>query len=292
LISGLRALWFSICGLGFTALSVWLNIRFGGPHFLDQLFIPRNWSGLKGLEQVEVVLGPLLLPLSLAVGTAWALRKDRQRRIAGILLATTSSVGWYFGGGRGVSINAMFCAILAIAIGMGLFWDGLMRGRWRWQERLRPAIQRAPAALFLWLLIPWLLVPWIVGGTGISDWNPVVRLQAEVAAETRFGQETRLLAKTPGLVVCESMLRCFFAGKPNIYDPFNSTRLVNFNKLNVDDMVGQLRQRRYGAVQFDSPIEHEGGTERWDERIVQAVEENYVPLLMNADGEIYVPRPE
>ena len=54
-------------------------------------------------------------------------------------------------------------------------------------------------------------------------------------------------------------------------------------------MLEDLRQQRYAAVQFDEPIERERQSERWDPAILAAIEANYVPAVVNADGEIYVP---
>jgi hypothetical protein len=43
-------------------------------------------------------------------------------------------------------------------------------------------------------------------------------------------------------------------------------------------------------VQFDEPIERERHSDRFDPAIVKAIEENYMPAAINADGEIYVPK--
>jgi hypothetical protein len=41
---------------------------------------------------------------------------------------------------------------------------------------------------------------------------------------------------------------------------------------------------------LDSPIQQERQSERFDPAVEAAIEQNYVPALTNADGEIYVPR--
>jgi hypothetical protein len=297
-----RAAWFAGCGLGFAAISVGLNIRFGGPHFIDQMLGPRSWAASKAFADLENLLGPLLLPVCVAAGTAIALRRDRTRRIAGILLGTSLVVGGYFGGGRGVSINALFSALLAMVILLGLFFDAVAKGEWGWTRREDAArktaknlvpgwVGYAPVVLFGWLLIPWLLVPAIISGFAGGAWDPVHRLRATRAAERRFGAETRMLQSAPGPVLCESLLACALAGKPYVYDPFNATRMIDFGRLDVGVVVDAVRRREYGAVQFDSPMQFERGSERWDARIVAAVEENYRPLVVNEDGEIYVPKP-
>jgi hypothetical protein len=263
---------------------------------------PRSWAASKAFADLENLLGPLLLPVCVAAGTAIALRRDRTRRIAGILLGTSLVVGGYFGGGRGVSINALFSALLAMVILLGLFFDAVAKGEWGWTRREDAArktaknlvpgwVGYAPVVLFGWLLIPWLLVPAIISGFAGGAWDPVHRLRATRAAERRFGAETRMLQSAPGPVLCESLLACALAGKPYVYDPFNATRMIDFGRLDVGVVVDAVRRREYGAVQFDSPMQFERGSERWDARIVAAVEENYRPLVVNEDGEIYVPKP-
>jgi hypothetical protein len=99
-----------------------------------------------------------------------------------------------------------------------------------------------------------------------------------------------MLHNLPGPAICESLLRCYFAGKPYIFDPFNTTRLIQFGKLDPKPMIEGLRQQRYAAVQFDYPVQKERSSERFDPAIVGAIEQSYVPALVNEDGEIYVPR--
>jgi hypothetical protein len=55
-------------------------------------------------------------------------------------------------------------------------------------------------------------------------------------------------------------------------------------------MLEDLRRGRYAAVQFDEPIKQERQSERWDPAILAAIEANYVAAVVNADGEIYVPK--
>jgi len=281
LIARWRAVWFAGCGLVLAAVSVALNVHFGGAYFVSQLLAPRSYSTGHALANLMDVFGPLLLPFCVAIAMAFSVRKDRRRRIATILLVVSLGLGGYFGGGRGVSINALFSAVLATAILLGLFWDEACATRWRWLGR-----EFAPLLLFGWLLIPWLLVPWIV----TDDWNPAHRFREDVAAEGRFAGETAFLRARSGPALCESLLRCYFAGKPFVYDPFNATRLIELHRLDERPMLEDLRRQRYAAVQFDESIELERQSERWDPAIVAAIEANYVPAVVNEDGEIYVPK--
>jgi hypothetical protein len=279
LVSRWRALWFSGWGLGLVGVAVWLNIHYGGPYFLSQLLAPRAYVGGKVVEQFLNVFGPLLLPFWVALSMAFVLRKQARRRVATILLAATLVVGGYFGGGQGVTINCLFTAMLASAILIGLFFDEVASGRWRWAGR-RWAVH-VPLVLFGWLAIP--LIVW-------GNWNVVGRLREAAAAERRFDVAVETLRDRPGPAMCESLLLCHYAGKGYVYDPFNATRLIHFGKLDAGVVVEDLRRQRYAAIQLDGPAAGYKDSERFAAAIVAAVEENYVPALTLEDTVIYVPK--
>ncbi len=266
-----RAAWFATCGLCFTGLSLWLNLHYGGPFFVTQLLAPRGYSVGKAVEQAGIVLGPLLLPLAVAVFTAFRFRQDPTRRIAAILLATSLAFGLYFSGGSGVAVNAFVSIFLAIVMLCGLTFEAM--------PQLRPA-------LFAWLLIPWLLVPRLATG----DWNPFARLAETRAAAQRFSQETALLRSLPGPALCESLLLCAYADKPYLYDPFNATRLVALHKLDPAPMLDAIHHQRFAAVQFNAPLADERHSERFDPALIEAIAESYQLHSATPDGELYTPR--
>lgn len=256
-----------------------LNIHYGGPYFLSQLFAPRAYSVVKSFDQVLTVFGPLLLPFCVALYMAFIVRRDPQRRIVAVLLATSVILGGYFGGGHGVSINAFFSALLVTAILFGLFCAEIESASWQWSKL--PMAGDVPLLLFGWLVIPWLIS---------GNLNPVSSLRETAAAESRFDQQVRLLHSQPGPALCESLLRCYFAGKPYLYDPFNATRLIQFRKIDPAFMVEQVREQTFGAIQLDGPIKDEADLERFDPSILSAIQNNYVTALDQEDGIIYVPK--
>jgi hypothetical protein len=274
-----RALWFSAWGLLFAAVSVVLNIHYGGPAFVGELLAPREYSPAHALDQLVNVFGPVLLPFCVALWTAYILRKDEKRRIAAILFFTTLVVGGYFGGGRGVSINALFSALLALAILIGLFFQEASSERWEWARR--PQAVYAPPLLFAWLTIPW-----IISG----NLNPLHSMREIVSQQRRFDEDVALLRDRPGPAICESLLRCYFAEKPYRYDPFNATRFIQLGKLDAATIIGEIRQHEYGAIQLDLPIQDEKDSERFDPSVLAAIDENYRPVRSHEDAVIYVPK--
>jgi len=284
-----HTLYFALPGLLFAAASYALNLHFGGPFFLAQILAPRTYSTAKALDDLVNVFGPLLIPTLVALYTAWILRRDPTRRIAALLLLTSLFIGGYFGGGVGVSINALFSAILAVALLIALFWQRLA------ETTPRSVQQTALAASFLWLLIPWLLVAYLITG----DWSPIARYRKAAATQPAFAQQLALLRSTNGPALCESILLCTLADKPYLYDPFNATRLIAFHKLVPTPMLEALEHHRIAAIQFNSPLTIELGTERgiepgnerWPPAILEAIKRNYAPALTTSTGEIYLPTP-
>jgi hypothetical protein len=280
IVSWRRTLWFSAWGLILAGVSFALNIHFGGPYFVSEMLAPRVFTMAKLMDSMIDTLGPLLGPVSVAIAAAWTMRHDPRRRIAALLLGTSLVVGSAFSGGAGVWVNTFFSAMVATAIVLGLFLGDLERGCWGW--RYKPFATWLPGMLFLWLVIPAM-----VAGSA----NPVRMLRKTAEDQRRFDQETAFLKQHPSPQICESLLLCYSAGQPYIYDPFNATRLVHFGKLDPQPMVNDLRSLRYGAIELD---QHETGdpaqSERFPTAVISAIHQYYQPALSDEDVTIYVPK--
>jgi hypothetical protein len=125
--------------------------------------------------------------------------------------------------------------------------------------------------------------------TVCDTWNPIKEARDTAAAQGRFDQDVTVLRAQSGPALCESLLRCYFAGKPYEYDPFNATRLIAFHKLDDSVVVDGLRQHRYGAVELDYP-RGDAFAERFAPRIAAAIEQSYRPVLVHDGAAIYLPR--
>ena len=277
-LSPRRALWFAACSAAFLAAAIGLQVHYGGPYFLDAMLAPRAYSFERAIEQSAEQLSPLLLPLVISLYMAYRLRHHQTRRIAGILLVLSLLTGVFFSGGSGVSINALFGSYLAMSILIGLFF-------WRVQQEARPYAVLAPLLLSAWLLIPWLVVPPLDNRASAQvNWNPALALQGISEKQARFDEEVAFLRGQPGPALCESLLRCYYAGKPYRYDPFNATRLIRLHKLDASELVAALRQQQYGAVQLDKP----GYGDTFDPAMIAAIQDYYQPVLENQDVVIYL----
>jgi len=282
IVSRLRALWFAACGVVFAALSITLNLHFGGPYFLTQLLAPRVYEVERCFESLgEGLAGPLLPLLLVAGATAWRLRRDPKRRIATLLLLTSLLVGTAFAGGKGVWINSFFTAMIAISILIGIFLDEWSRGRLGWTAQ--PFASAVPLLLFLWLIVPALI-------NGIA--NPIHMLHETAGRQRRFDAEVAFLRRQPPPQVCENLLLCYYAQQPYLYDPFNATRLIDLHKLDPAPMLDALETGSYGAIELEH---HDPGDqvvfERFPPEILAAIQRNYHPVLTDRDVILYLPNP-
>ncbi len=284
--------WFAVWGCVFLAVAVWANTHFGGPFFLAQMLTPRRYLPIKVPFQLMNMLGPVLVPLSLGVFAGVNQWQRPDRRIALLLLGTAVVIGGYFSGGSGVASNALFTSLLALSILVGFFLDDpTLAGT----LRLRPAVVAwAPALCFLWLLIP-------LGLSG--NWNPVARWKEMQVKQAFFARDVAFLRARPGPALCESLLECYAAGKPFVFDPFNATRLVWFGKLNAREITDGLRDGRFAVVQTDAPLERGDDIqqERFAPEIQHAILSAYVRQVSERHGHgtaveaganstLYVPR--
>jgi len=285
LVSLRRALWFAACGLTSLAAAIALHFVYGGPYFLRDLLAPRSYSVAKVPLMLGVVWGPLLLPLGVSLYTAYLYRRDPRRRVVAFVLLFGLLMGGYFLGGYGVSINVLFGCFVAMCILLGLFFDRVFSRSQRW-------VVYAPLALFAWLLIPWLVVPPLDDRAAVQlNWNPPLALEQTAAAEARFEDGVAMLRSQPGPALCESLLRCYFAGKPYIYDPYNATRMIGLGQLDSEVIVSAIRRRQFGAIQLSGPIDDNRRTELFAPPILAAIRENYHSAFEDQDGAIYLPNP-
>jgi hypothetical protein len=285
-VSRRRALWFAACGLALAAVSIPLNAHFGGPYFLTQMTAPRCYTLHKLWDGVVAGLGPMLIPTLVSAAAAVAFLRHPRCRVISILWITSLLVGSVFCGGSGVSINTFFSFFFASAILFGLVFAALdtaqKSSRWTSKRHFNLPVSSFVAPI----LFAWLIIPARVAHVG----NPITTLRQTVADQHRFDREVALLRSQPDPDVCESLLRCYFAGKPYIYDPFNATRLIEFHKLDPTPLYAGVLQRRFSAVQLDADADSRTVSERFPTPFLAAIHQNYRPVFVDKDVIIYAPK--
>jgi hypothetical protein len=273
------ALWLAILGGAGLGLSVFL----GGPFFFTLLLSPRelSWDHLGG-NLVDVYPAIILPGLAAAWVSIKILRMPACRIIA-LLFWLAFAIGSFFSGGVGVWINALFGSLLAMAMLLGILFAGSAGVPAAW-----PRWARAwwlPALLF-----GWLIVPLIVSG----NWWAPGAMRENRLAEARFRRQVEFLKSQPGPAICESLLRCYYAGKPYVYDPFNATRLILLGKLDAGAMAERIARHEFGAIQLNhSPApgakEHDL-RHRFTLGLLDTINRCYIPAFQQEDCIVYLPK--
>jgi hypothetical protein len=202
--------------------------------------------------------------------------------VLALLLYCALALNAFFIGGSGVGENALFGTLTAVVVLCGLFWAEVERQPPQWLRNCAP--QLVPAVFFFWLTIPLALS---------GHWRVWKALAQGREDERRFAMEVDFLSRQPGGAICESLLRCYEAGKPYAYDPFNATRFIDIGRLDPDAMVERLKNHEFGAIQMRGSVEQKLLVQRSFERfappILEAVGAYYHPAFQNSYGTIYVP---
>jgi len=278
--SSSKAVRFMVFGVFFLVLSIAVNMLVGGPFFISHLLTSRAYSFEQFRNLFFEFYSPLGLPLAISIfWSIWQLQ-NRQARVICFYFISSLMIGAAFGGGSGVSQNTYLDNLFAMSIIMGACLDLLWKapipslgkgGRWRF---LVPVL--------LYSSVVFTFAPWGV--------NVPRMLSALPEWQRRFDAEVSFLVAQPGPAICESLILCYDAGKPYVLDPFNSTRLVRLGKLDSNEIVKQIAEKKYGAIQTQVPVTQKRG-ERFPDDVLDAIDRYYVEALKAPNCVIYVPRP-
>jgi hypothetical protein len=269
--------------------SIYLNRIVGGPFFVSNILSPRLYLFKKAILQfMEHGFGPVPLAMTAALvwsgaalfGRNFGGKKDNGARVLAILFLASLLVGSVSGGGIGVWLNSYFDIYLALSMIVGL----LMHQVWRGQIGNGHAWVKvgAPVALLLSFVPTWAAGPPLFGKaiSGLAE------------KQEQFKSEVSFLRAHPGPAFCESLLRCYEAGKPYEYDPFNSASLVKLGKLDATPLVDRLNRGELATVQLCCSIDFLKGDD--DPAIIpevlSALQTSYELGLAHEGCYIYVPK--
>jgi hypothetical protein len=270
-----------VFGVSFLALSIAANMLVGGRFFISHLLTSRAFSFEQLRNLFIAFYSPLGLPLAISVfWSIWQLQ-SRQARVISYYFFSSLLIDAVFGGGSGVSQNTYFDNLLAMSIITGACLDSL------WKAPI-PGLGKGGRWGFLVPVLLYSSVVFTFGSWGIN----LPRMISELPERQRqFEAEVSFLVARPGPALCESLILCYDAGKPYIYDPFNSTRLVRLGKLDSSEIVKQIAEKKYGAIQTQVPVSQRPN-DRFPEDVLDAIDRYYVKAFNAPICVIYVPRVE
>jgi hypothetical protein len=280
-VSRRRAAQFLFWAIVLVGASVGICTLVFGPFFITKLLSPRAYSGVNAIRAFLNVYGPIQLAFIAAF--LWALKSwaVESERVISLFFFSSLLVGIGFSGGAGAASNYFFDNFLAISVLFGT----LIHFVWRLIPDLKvPKLWgwSIPFALFSSLLYAFC----ISGDSRLGQ-----RLAELPRDQQRFESQVAFLKLQPGLALCESLLTCYDAGKPYIYDPAGSTNLMNFDKLDRREIVGKIETLQYGAIQLKGAVESlKRPNDHFPDELLYAISRYYAPALKDPDCYIYVPR--
>ncbi len=261
--------------------TIYINTTVGGPFFVSNILSPRLYSLKKAILQfLEYGFG--IVPLAMIAALIWSATaiKDKKLRVLAILFLASMFVGSLSGGGIGVWVNSYFDIYLSLAMITGLMmhqiWRGEIGSRHPW------AAHAIPMALIICFVPTWLAGPPLF-------YKAIAALSQK---QSQFQSEVAFLRAHPGPAFCESLLRCYEAGKAYEYDPFNSANLVRLGKLDPSNLINRLNRGELSTVQLCCSIDF---LEQDDDpaiirQILPALDASYRLGLAHDGCYIYVPK--
>jgi hypothetical protein len=224
----------------------------------------------------------ILVPFIAALIWAIKARRDASNRVISIFFFTSLFTGMFFSAGTGIAINVYFSNFFAISIVMGM----LLYAAWSVPSPFAKykflGRREVPLILSAFLLLAFIL-------SGYSNvWRSIAALPEE---QRRYDAEVSFLRAQPGPAICESLLRCYDAGKPYVYDPFHFTRLVSLNELDSAELVAEIKTFHYGAIQLHGTLPSlERPNERFPDAVLDAIDHYYSLSVQHPNCAIYVPK--
>lgn len=284
--------------VGFMALlaggGLALCVAVWGLDFLQQITLNAiTYDRRKAITSAIQWVLLLQVPLAAAaLWSLWALGRPRAR-VAAFYLAASLPLGLYTLGGTGSDVNLLFDAFLATAIAVGLALAAV-------RQQLQPRLGLPEAAV---ALLPLLLAVSLFAALPEKAFRP--RMLADFrAAEQAFLEDVAYLRSRPGSALCETLLLCFYADKPFLYDPYNAREMVVKGIRSEAEAVQQFEQEAYAVVQTNHPLSARyfddpppptdrpvvGTHARFTENMRRAIGLHYVKERQTGNRTFYVPR--
>lgn len=223
-----------------------------GPDFIASMLAPRRYTFQAMRTNVESNLGSMVGVLIVAAVMIAVGPRSPLRNLGLIYASAAIVVGVIWSGGEGTGPNLFFD--LHIAIGL---ISGCLVARPNFAGTPRPELFRA-----------WAFVALIVGslfGPGLWTAKDAAWLPGWITYYQQREADTqdliRSIARQPGLVLCETPLFCYWAGKTFEVDLFFFTQDIALGRKTDAELRQRIADGGYSAVVLDS-INHTGGVAR------------------------------
>jgi hypothetical protein len=227
-----------------SAILLLLTLAVDGRYFFDHLNLPREYHW----EDIVNSGGTYLYFFQVAFVVAWIwILRARDWGLSRVLVSAfvvAHAIAIVFLGGAGAGLNHLYEAMAAIAMIAAM---AIPRA-----ERIA-AGSRFPRVCFgVLLTLPFFLTSLLALPQRIS--SDVSRYAKEIPeSEAEFAYVSRFVAAQPGPALCETLLLCYAAGKPEEYDAFAVDESVRTGKLPLAEILQLVESRHFRVIQLEFP---------------------------------------
>ncbi len=265
------ALWAVAAALTLAAFTG-LTFSVDGPFFLQHMLSPRGYSFARA-ALVSPLFFQLFAPALLvcAIWGVWSFRRPTARLLVVALLISVVS-GIYFSGGSGVSLNVFFDSVIAMSMLAALAVA----------EFANLAGAGSPRGLLVLTILPLVVSSALL----IAGRHSSVPPRHELAKTDRvFRNDVAYLKSRPGPALCLTLLLCYQAGKPLIFDPFTTGELMDTGRLDARQVAADFTGQKFSVIQMLDE-EHTG----FPPSLIAALDSSYRVERRTPVGAFYVPK--
>jgi hypothetical protein len=177
----------------------------------------------------------LLIPIVFSFIFSFISFKERKYHFFILYFVTSLVVGAIFSGGGTIAINIFFDLFISASLAIGLFI-----------HRLYPYSKISPKkrGVYVYILIVLVLFSLVLFAN-----NPRENLKSE---EKITLSDVTFIKNHKGNVLCETIVLCYFAGKPFVFDPYLTSVLVKKRILKETDLTSLLKDKNFSLIQLES----------------------------------------
>jgi hypothetical protein len=268
--------------VGSSALFLLLTFAVDGSYFFQHLMLPRQYSVTDMWS--NTVLYVTFVQIAFVAALYWALRyrhAGRERMLVWIF-----SAGYLFGiylvGGNGAGVNHFYDAMIATTMICGLLAADF--------EGLAESAPYPRAMLAGLLILPFFISSFLVLPRRIP--YDLVRYDGTPALSKEYETAIAFIRSRPGPALCESLMVCFEAGKPEIYDAFAVDQAIKTGHLDERYVLNLLATRHYSSIVISyNPAEalRPVARQRFSQGFMNQLHQNYHPAYRDSRYAIFVP---
>jgi hypothetical protein len=269
------AVWLVVSTIALGGCLAFLYVSYGSEFFDNVLQFPRTYSH----ELIGIKIRRLLLPMAPLFGVTLVFMRlepsNPQKHFLLLYLAFSAILGLVFLGGTGVDINVLYDVFVALAVIAGGTAYRIMQ---RWREKRPRAALEVIVVIMMFLGVLAALPQQLPAAIGAS--GDLEKRRSAAAADIGY------LSSVKGLVMCETIALCYWAGKSFEVDVFALGQKLETGRLPLSAFSNLLDTHHFAAIQINGP----GTTVRLPKGANEAMLRNYDPIPNRMGGVFLLPK--